>query len=115
METASNKFNDLPNAMNLKLKIISFINAHKILVPPIVWRLDEMPRNGRIVVVAYGSQPLRWAYLPEGATRLDVESAFTQGYRWYKSVDCQATISKETKIIDHWRFTVLPAAVTHAG
>jgi hypothetical protein len=53
-----------------------------------VWRLDEMPRKGAIVVVALGSHPLRWAYLPEGAPRLDVESAITQDYRWYKSVDC---------------------------
>ena len=79
-------------------------------------RMEPIPsKNGTIVVVAYDSQPLRWAYLPEGATRLDVESAFTQGYRWYKSVDFQATIWKDTKIIDHWRFTVLPAAVTHGG
>ena len=75
-----------------------------------VWRLDEMPRKGTIVVVAHGSQSLRWAYLPDGATRLDVESAITQGYRWYKSaVDCQATILKDTNITDYWRFTVLPA------
>jgi hypothetical protein len=44
-----------------------------------VWRLDEMPWNGTIVVVAHGSQPLRWAYLPDGAARLDVESAFYPG------------------------------------
>jgi hypothetical protein len=75
-----------------------------------VWRLDEMPRKGTIVVVAHGSQSLRWAYLPDGATRLDVESAITQDYRWYKSaVDCQATILKDTNITDYWRFTVLPA------
>ena len=76
-----------------------------------VWRLDEMPCNGTIVVVAHGSQPLRWSYLPDGATRLDVESAFARGCRWYKSVDCQATIMKDMKTIDHWRFTVLPAAL----
>jgi hypothetical protein len=77
-----------------------------------VWRLGEMPWNGTIVVVAHGSQPLRWAYLPDGATRLDVESAFTQGYRLYnKSAACQATIMHEGKMIDHWRFTVEPAAM----
>jgi len=46
-----------------------------------VWRLDEMPRKGTIVVVAHGSQPLRWAYLQDGATRLDLESAIAQGHR----------------------------------
>ena len=74
-----------------------------------VWRLGEMPWNGTIVVVAHGSRPLRWAYLPDGATRLDVESAFTQGYRWYKSAACQASIMHDGKMIDHWRFTVQPA------
>jgi len=74
-----------------------------------VWRLGEMPWNGTIVVVAHGSQPLRWAYLPDGATRLDVESAFTQGYRSYKSAACQATIMHDGKMIDHWPFTVQPA------
>jgi len=76
-----------------------------------VWRLDEMPRNGTIVVVAHGSQPLRWAYLPDGATRLDVESAITRGGRWYDSGDCQATIVKDAKMISHWRFTVHPLAL----
>jgi hypothetical protein len=56
-----------------------------------VWRLDEMPWNGTIVAVAHGSQPLRWAYLPDGATRLEVENAFGQAYRWYKSLALQAT------------------------
>jgi hypothetical protein len=79
-----------------------------------VWRHEEMPWKGTIVVVAYGSQPLRWAYLPDGATRLDVESAFTHGYRWYKSVPCRATIMSDGKIIDQWRFAVEPALLTHA-
>jgi len=78
-----------------------------------VWRLDEMPCNGTIVVIAHGSQPLRWSYLPDGATRLDVESPFAKGHQWYKSVDCQATIMKDMKILDGWRFTVPPAARTH--
>jgi hypothetical protein len=78
-----------------------------------VWRLDEMPWNGTIVVVAQGSQPLRWSYVPDGANRLDVESAFAKGYQCYKSVDCQATIMKDMNIIDRWRFTILPAALTH--
>jgi hypothetical protein len=77
-----------------------------------VWRLNQMPLKGTIVVVAHNSVPLRWAYLPDGASRLDVESAFAQSYRWYKSIDCQATIMKEMKIIDRWRFTVEPAALT---
>ena len=76
-----------------------------------VWRIDEMPSSGTIVVVASGSQPLRWSYLPHGATRLDVESAFARGCRWYKSVDCQVTIMKDMKTVDHWRFTLLPGAL----
>jgi len=80
-----------------------------------VWRLDKMPWNGTIVVVAHGSQPLRWAYLPDGAIRLDVERAFSHAYRRYKSVACRATIMSDGKIIDQWRFTVEPAALTHAG
>ena len=90
------------------------IVRYYIMNAEFVWHLDEMPWNGTIVVVAHGSQPLRWSYLPDEATRLDVESAFAQGYQWYKSVDCQATIMKDMKIIDHWRFTVLPAALTDA-
>jgi hypothetical protein len=43
-----------------------------------VWRLGEMPWNGTIVVVAHGSQPLRWAYLPDGATRLDRKELLTK-------------------------------------
>ncbi len=78
-----------------------------------VWRLNEMPLKGTIVVVAHNSEPLRWAYLPDGASRLDVESAFALGYRWYKSVDCQATIMKDMKIIDRWIFTVERGALTH--
>jgi hypothetical protein len=75
-----------------------------------VWHADEMPWNGTIVVVAHGSQPLRWAYLPDGATRFDVEGAFNRGDRWYDSGDCQATIVKDAKMINHWRFTAHPLA-----
>ena len=82
--------------------------------PEFVWRLNEMPLKGTIVVVAHNGEPLSWAYLPDGAYRVDVETAFAQGYRWYKSVDCQATIMKDMKIIGRWRFTVEPAALTHA-
>jgi hypothetical protein len=55
-----------------------------------VWRLNEMPLNGTIVVVAHVSQPFCWSYLPDGAARLDVESGFAKSYQWYESVDCQA-------------------------
>jgi hypothetical protein len=67
-----------------------------------------MPWNGAMVVVAHGSQPLGWSYLPDGAARLDVESGFAKSYQWYESVDCQATIMKDMKTIDRWPFTVLP-------
>jgi hypothetical protein len=80
----------------------------------LVWRLDEIRWNGTIVVVAYGSQPLRWAYLPEDATRPDVDNALHRGYRSYKTGNCEVTVLKETKIIDHWRFTIMPGALTHA-
>jgi hypothetical protein len=79
-----------------------------ISVARFVWRLGEMPLNGIIVVVAHGSQPVRWLYLPDGAARLDVESGFVKSYQWYESADCQAIIMKDMKIIDRWRFTVLP-------
>ena len=80
----------------------------------LVWRLDEIRWNGTIVVVAYGSQPLRWAYLPEDATRPDVDNALHRGYRSYKTGNCEVTVLKETKIVDHWRFTIMPGALTHA-
>jgi hypothetical protein len=79
-----------------------------------VWRRYEMPWNGKVVVVAYGSQPLRWAYFPDGATRSDVENAFCRVHLWYKPAPCQATIMNNGKIIDLWQFTVQPAALTHA-
>jgi hypothetical protein len=46
-----------------------------------VWRLDEMPWSGTIVVIAHGSRLFRWSHLPDGATRLYVETAFAEGYR----------------------------------
>jgi hypothetical protein len=71
-----------------------------------LWTLDELPKNGSIVVIAHEKEPLRWAYLPKDATRKDVESAFARGYRWYEPAVCQATIMVDGKIIDQWRFTV---------
>ena len=92
-----------------QLRIVRYYS----MKPAFVWRLNEMPLKGTIVVVAHNREPLLWAYLPDGASCLDVESAFAQGYRWYKSVDCQATIMKDMKIIDRWSFTAEPAALTH--
>jgi hypothetical protein len=80
-----------------------------------VWHGDEMPWNGTIVVVAHGNQPLRSAYVPDGATRFDVESAFTRGGRWYDSEDCQSTIVKDAKMINSWRFMVQPIVQTQAA
>ena len=75
----------------------------------IIWRrLDELPRNGAIVVIAHDIDPLRWAYLPMDATREDVESAFSHDYRWYGPAVCQATKMAEGKIIDQWSFTIKP-------
>ena len=53
----------------------------------IIWRrLDELPRNGAIVVIAHDIDPLRWAY----------------------PAVCQATKMAEGKIIDQWSFTIEP-------
>jgi hypothetical protein len=63
----------------------------------------------------HNNQPIRWSYLPEGATRFDVEKEFTNGYLWNKTTSCQATIMKDREMIDHWRFTVGPTAEMHVG
>ena len=81
---------------------------HYFMDVEFVWRRDEMPRSGKIVVVTYSTQPLRWAYLPDGATRQGVENAFRRGFRWYKSVPFEVTIRNNGKIIDLWTFTVQP-------
>jgi len=71
------------------------------------WRqFDELPGNGTIVVVAHNKEPLRWAYLPEDATREEIEDAFSSCFRWYGPAVCQATIMADGKMIDQWQFTV---------
>ena len=78
----------------------------------ILWRrLDEfheLPWNGTIVVIAHDKDPLRWAYLPLGAIRKDVESAFSRGYSWYGPAAYQATKIADGQIIDQWRFMIEP-------
>jgi hypothetical protein len=37
-----------------------------------------------------------------------VEREFTNGYQWEKTISCQATIMKDGKMIDYWRFKVKP-------
>ena len=73
----------------------------------LVWRHDEIPWNGTIVVVACGSEQLRWAYLPEDAIWLDVENALHRGYRLHETGRCQVTVMKDVQITDHWQFTIL--------
>jgi hypothetical protein len=74
-----------------------------------LWRQsNELPLIGTIVVIAHDKAPLRWAYLPENATREEMESAFSRGYRWFGPAVCQATIMADGKVIDQWRFTVEP-------
>ena len=80
-----------------------------------LWRLDDLPKKGTYVWAMHNNQPIRWSYLPQGATHLDVEKDFTNGRRWNKTVSCQATIMKDGKMIDYWRFTVRPTAETHVG
>jgi hypothetical protein len=75
-----------------------------------LWRLDDLPRKGKFVWVTRNNQPIRWSYLPEGATRFDVVKEFTNRYLWDKAISCQATIMKDGKMIDYWRFRVEPAA-----
>ena len=99
-----------PSLVKLCPKIHDELSYIVLLSAEFVWRLDEMRWNGTIVVVAHGSQPLRWSYLADGVTPLDAESGSAQSYRWYKSVDCHATIMKDRKIIDRSRFAVVPAA-----
>jgi hypothetical protein len=73
-----------------------------------LWRLDDFPTKGTFVWVTYNNQPIRWAYLPAGASRIEIENAFANGYQWRKAVACQATIMTDGKIIDSWRFTLQP-------
>jgi hypothetical protein len=73
-----------------------------------LWRLDDFPNEGKFVWVTHNNQPIRWSYLPEGATRFDVEREFTNGYRWHKVISCQATIMQDGQMIDYWRFKVKP-------
>jgi len=80
---------------------------------PAMWHHDEIPCNGTTVVVACGSEPLRWAYLPEDAIWLDVENALHRGYRLHETGRCQVTVMKDEQIIDQWQFTILPGALTH--
>jgi len=74
-----------------------------------------LPRKGKFVLVTRSHQPVRWSYLPEGATRVDVEKEFTNGYVWDKAISCQATIMNDEKMIDYWRFRVEPAAEIDVG
>ena len=77
----------------------------------LVWRHDEIPWN---VVVAYGSEPLRRAYLPEDASWLEVENALHRCYRSHETGRGQETVTDDMQIIDQWRFTILPGALMHA-
>jgi hypothetical protein len=78
-----------------------------------LWRLDNLPGKGAFVWVTHDNQPIRWSYLPKGATRFDVEKEFTNGYVWNKAISCQATKMQDGMMIDHWRFRVEPAAEMH--
>jgi hypothetical protein len=79
----------------------------------ILWPLAHFPSKGKFVWVRNNSQPIRWSYLPEGATRFDVEREFRSGYLWNKAIPCQATIMKDGKMLDYWRFTAEPTAEMH--
>jgi hypothetical protein len=73
-----------------------------------LWRLDDLPREGTIVWVTHNNQRIRWSYLPKGVDRFDVEKEFANGYKWHKTLSCQATIIKDGKMLDYWRFKVKP-------
>jgi hypothetical protein len=42
-----------------------------------------------------------------------VEREFRSGYLWNKAIPCQATIMKDGKMLDYWRFTAEPTAEMH--
>ena len=91
------------------VRLVDFMNAE------FLWRLDDFPHEGTIVWITHNNQPLRWSYLPEGATRFDVEKEFRNGYRWRKAISCRATIITDGRMIDCWRFMVQPVAEMHVG
>ena len=47
---------------------------------PFSWKLGEMPKAGTVVWVRHDDQPLYWSYLPEGASRTDIERGFADRY-----------------------------------
>jgi hypothetical protein len=66
-----------------------------------------MPKAGTLVWVRYDDQPLYWSYLPEGASRTDIEKGFADRYECHEPIQCQATIIKDDRQVDQWQFTIL--------
>ena len=58
------------------------------------WKPGEMPKAGTLVWVRHDDQPLYWSYLPEGASRADIEKGFADRYDFgelHEPILCQAT------------------------
>jgi len=74
------------------------------------WKSGEMPKAGTLVWVRHDDQPLYWSYLPEGASRTDIEKGRADHYdfgKWHDPIQCQATIIKDEEQVDQWQFTIL--------
>jgi len=67
------------------------------------------PDKGLIVWVRDGTSICGWAGLSEGVTREDIEQDFIAAYdcgTYPEAIVCQATIQRDGKNVDQWKFTI---------
>jgi hypothetical protein len=75
----------------------------------------RLPDQAAIVSVRDDRMMRRWAYLPEDATRPEIEKDFAGAYDLKgrpKPVTCTATIREGGEVTDRWAFTIHPPAKT---
>jgi hypothetical protein len=67
------------------------------------------PDKGTIVWVRVDTSMRGWATLSEGVTREDIEQDFIAAYdcgAHSEGIVCQATIQRDGKNVDQWKFTL---------
>src|SRR5215469_9551559 len=76
------------------------------------WNERTRPPDKAAIVFVRDDQITRgWAYLPEDATRPEIEKDFAGAYGLKggsKPVTCTATIREHGEVTDRWAFTIYP-------
>jgi hypothetical protein len=76
----------------------------------LAWNPGIMPPDkGLIVWVRDDTSICGWAGLSEGVTREDIEQDFIAAYdcgTYPEPIVCQATIQRDGKNMDQWKFTI---------